>query len=308
MATDQPSDKAPVGAEVELLEYKLADKVLERVISRAKYYVVAFLAGLTLLGVLGTPLLVGFVSDKVAKDIQAGMDKDAEVLRRRLADTLANLTVTSAEILKTTEGARAKLKELEKEYASIDDVNKRYTALRLDVSRIEGDLKRAVEAAKTDTEFLKKAVVDTGAGRPAFVEASYRWNGPEESLSAITVKGANLGDRPGKFRVQLNVRTAAGTDPGVRSDFIPVDSASIKTWRNDLIEIVASPALQRQWADTLKDLRQKHPGAGGPSYSKGLAWQLETVHGVLLPDSRPVSAEAIEPPKAPSGLRVQPSR
>jgi hypothetical protein len=306
MANDQPTDKVPVGAEVELLEYKLADKVLERVVSRVKFYVLAFFAGLTLLGILSTLPIIGLISDRVAKDVQAGMEKDAEILRRRLADTLANLTLTSAEILKTTDEARAKLKRLERDYASIEAMNARYSAVQREVSRIEGDLNKAVAGMKTKTDSLSKAIAETSAGRPALLEVTSQWAGPEESLSSITVKGTNLGDRPGKFRVQLNVRTAAGTDKGVRSDFIPVDSASIKSWRNDLIEIAASPPLQRQWADTLKDLRHRHPGISGTSYTKGLEWELVTIHGFRLPDRQAASGPPIEPPKAPSGLRFIP--
>src|SRR5262245_56099090 len=126
----ESDNKAPSDSQTELLEYKLADKVMERVLSRARLLLLAFAAGLTLLGVLGTPLVIGYVSDKVVKDIQAGMEKDSEALRRRLADSLATLNITSAEILKTAEEARAKLKRLEQDYASIEAVNSRYLTMR----------------------------------------------------------------------------------------------------------------------------------------------------------------------------------
>ena len=279
MPNDQPAYKVS-GAEVELLEYKLADKVQERVLSRAKYIVVPFLAGLTLLGLLGTPYMIEFISNKVVRDIQMSMEKESEVLRRRLSETLANLNVSSAEILKTTEQAKAQLKRLEQDYASIEALNNRYSAVRSEVSRIENELRQtneAVLAAKKSTESLAKAVVETSAGRPAFLAASYRWDGPEESLSHIQVSGTNLGDRPGRVRVQFVVRSSDG-DAGVRSDFVPIDAASIRTWRNDKVDIEASPSLQRQFATILKGLASKLPRV----HSKGATFELTTSNGVQL--------------------------
>lgn len=280
MSTNQPADPLPTAPEAELLEYKLADKVMERVSSRIKRDLVIFGAGVTLLGLFGFGQMVTYISDKVVREIQSGMEKDSEALKKRVADSLATLSIAAADITKTADAAKARLTKLEEDYASIEAVNARYTAVRAEVARIEKELRytnEAVAAAKRTTDTLAKAIVETSAGRPALVEASYNWSGPGETLIGMVVKGTNLGERPGKVRVQFVVRSG-DTDPGIRSDVIEVDRESIIVWRNDLVDIVPSSTLQREWTVALKRLTGQVPKVR----SKGLEFQLETANGIRL--------------------------
>jgi hypothetical protein len=91
----------------------------------------------------------------------------------------------------------------------------------------------------------------------------------------------------------------------VKSDFLPVDSASIKIWKNDLVEIAPTPDLQRQWANTIKELREKHPGVTGTSYTKGANWELETIHGARLPVQQALPGQPFDPPAQPSSLTIR---
>lgn len=249
--------------DLELQEYKLTDRVQERLLARGKFIFGVFLAGLTLLGIVGSSFLVEHISEKVAQDIRKDLAKETDALNKRLRDTLAELNVSASEIQKVAEKSKGRLELLAGDYKKLEDLNTRYTKLHAEVEMIGKNLAtttRAVKAARVDTDSLRTALVLSTEGKPALIWIRFHWSvdKSQDFLGAI-FSGANLGSRPGNGRLILMHEVDSGRR--VISDPIEIDAASVKEWKPEKIELLFSNSMQAKvnaaWTDLSKKLQLK---------------------------------------------------
>lgn len=275
MANEQ-NKKIITDEALELQEYKLTDKVQNRIISRAKYFLGAFLAGLTMLGVIGSSYLIEHISQKVAKEIRKDLMNETEVLKNRLRETLADLNVSSTEIQKIAEKSKKQLKHLESDYRSLDDLKNSYNSLYSEISDIQKKLNKTALSAKQaqkNTESLRDAIIKSAEGKPAMIGRRLKWGGDPFTLREIIISGSNLGSSPGT--VEISITHHRNGERTVNSKTIQIDSASFNTWSNNKIEIVFSEPTQKILESFINKLRKKLPEGN----SWGLRLKAKTVSG-----------------------------
>ena len=250
--------------DLELHEYKLTERVQEKLLSRAKIMFGVFLAGLTFLGVFGTSLLVEHLSNKVAKDIRqqmanktAALTRETEALNRRLTETLAALNVSAAEIQQRAEKAKGQLEALTVDYKKLEDLGSRYTKLHTEVVILSKDLNTtttAVREARAETSSLRSSLVDSATGKPSILNASWALTPDKTTLASASIFGSNLGSQPGKVRlmVTFSPSTHSGGNTSLRTDFIDIDPQSVADWKADRIEFAFTPAMRKRLTLQLK--------------------------------------------------------
>jgi len=214
--------------EVELQEYKLTEKVQERILSRAKFIFAVFIAGFTLLGFFGGSYLIDYTSRQVEQKIHKKMEKDTEILTKRLQESLADLKLSTTEILKESEDAREQLQKLKDSYKELQDLNTRYSSLYTKVEDLHKNVERTstkLATTKEDTESFKQAVIKTAIGIPSILASDVSVH---DDVIRVELKGAHLGDSPADVKFEIFT-------PDVGSGAATIHRKDIEFWNKNKI-------------------------------------------------------------------------
>lgn len=145
--------------EIELLEYKLTEKIQSTILARAKYVFAAFIAGLTLLNIAGGAYIVEHVSQRTEREIRRELKEEAQNLKKGLQDRLAELTLSAKEILKESEKAREQLNKLKGSYRELQIINSQYSSLYNKVDDLNLEIKEEISGVKTRLEAESKHAI-----------------------------------------------------------------------------------------------------------------------------------------------------
>lgn len=126
---------------LDLAEYQLTDKVGGRIFQQAKRYVILFLAGLTLFGLVGIPFILGYLSDKVSERLSNQIDKETNRIRDRVTEDIANIEFKKAQLDVDVKEAHAELAELKQETQSLQKLFTDYRTLAQNVQEDSNSLK-----------------------------------------------------------------------------------------------------------------------------------------------------------------------
>lgn len=194
--------------ELELQEYKLTERVQEKILSRATFVFAVFIAGLTLLGFFGGSYLIDHTARQVEQEVRKKMEKDAEILTKRLQESLADLKLSTTEILRESENAREQFKKLKDSYKELEQLNSRYSSLYSKVEDLRDKVEQTstkVASTKKDTENLKEEVFKSLTGVPSIL--TFHDSVRDDGVMEVVLKGTHLGDSPKNVRIYFELRT-----------------------------------------------------------------------------------------------------
>ena len=282
---DEPERSISKDADFELMEYQLADKVQDRILQRSKYVLGSFLAGLTLLGVFGSSFLVSQISRDVQETVRTELNNDIGRLRNRLTDNLADLSVSTKDINRTSELAKSQLDAVIVEVERLDALKKDYAELLLEVESIKLASERAFNAAMQadqNTAELRSALARSDEGAPAIINSEWEAyeNGLHLELINATISGKNFGDSPGRIELQVLLFEVDYPTALSRSPWLAVDDASMRQWSDTRIELEFSD----EFLNTLNPLPQEFEEAledmDGPLYDFAYQFLVTTIDGI----------------------------
>jgi len=272
---------------LDLAEYRVLERVQEKLIGRAKFALALFAAGLTLLGFIGGSALMTSISDSVEKELSAKLDKDAALLNERLRKTLADLNVSAGEIQKVAGDARTKLDSASADIKELSVLSANYSKLNGDVDKLSVKIAKAASTsneALKDTKDLRSATLNAAAGRPSILGKAFSWR--FESAERNDITGSNFGEHPGKVSLRLvgdldRDRSTVRKVPEGHSEWLPIDAKSITLWSNTKITFSFSKEFFSKVAAAEKQFEEAHKGQSYHDFD----YRVETASG-LSSDSR----------------------
>lgn len=230
---DEKKEQIINDLKMELQEYKLTDRVQERLTKRASIVLAVFLGGVTFLGIIGGSYLIGNISQKVEKAVLKSINDDTEVLRKRLQDSLADFNIKASELKDVSNNAKKQIEEAQDNTQKLKQLSESSSALYAEVSSIQEELeKTSMKITKTakETESLKEEIIKSTSGEPAIF--TYWTKLIEKRILSYSIKGVNFGNSPKNV-----ISTIVKDRKSNRIIFNqPVDNKNIKVWVNNQIE------------------------------------------------------------------------
>ena len=226
-------------------EIELAERVQERVLRHAKFIVGGFVAGFTILGIVSGSFLVTHISELVTNDVKSDIEQETKLLKFRLADNLAELSVSAKEISKTAKAAKDELEKSREKIARLQDIATQIDAIESQLAKVTETVTKTqitAESAEYKTDKLRDWAVKSTEGKPAVLSIDYRRNGPGGVLSGLTIGGNNFGAQRSTLRIALEFSATSKTAVKEKanfklSEFILVGEDSIVSWSNIKIEV-----------------------------------------------------------------------
>lgn len=177
-------------------QYEMTEKIEERVWSWLKTKIAPFGLVIVVLGFLGSPLILDYVTHKIEND----MSQNTEILRGRVEQQLADMETKTAELKSQAQTAQDELAELKKLATAVQEVSPQYEALksqvdedRTKVSDLEKQVRERLEEANQSSDELKQVNSQIQQMNQRFVDLSTTISGTQQFAIGTQLDVTNLG-------------------------------------------------------------------------------------------------------------------
>lgn len=253
---------------VELLEYKLSEKVENRVISSIKMFGILLGIVIAVATFFGASLILDYLSRRVEKQVNDRLADDLSMYRKRLQENLVELEMSVIKQKELSEHVKAEFENFKKSNIDLKNIQKQYSNLYDEVSEIREKVKKATEKTaqlSANTEQLRDAVTESAAGKPAIFGGEFSW----EKGNGGHLSGTNFGSSIGQLYIKLGFSVQDDKAKGVFSEPFLIDHENIVSWTDTKIVFKSFPELQSLIKLTLAELEKKIP--------EGAAWDFKYI-------------------------------
>lgn len=264
---------------VDLAAYRISEKVTERLIRRATFWLSVITALLALTAFLGLSTFKSSITRAVEDNVNATIERETKQLSDRVRNDLVDIEVSSLQVKKDSSAAQAQLDSASASLSKIQGISARYNELSEKFDGVNRRLTSASNEALQDIENLRRAQLDAAAGRPSIV--SWEFN-PRKGTTSI-IQGTNFGDTFGNISVRVAYRHSLTADttylpPLAFTAWISIDRQSISKWSNTMIALKFSEAFIAKYGAAIANLGVGNPDAENapPEVSN---YRIETTSG-----------------------------
>jgi hypothetical protein len=199
---------------VELVEYRLSERVQERLMRRATIVFGFFVTGLTFLGFVGFPALRDSIAGTVKESLKDEMRRETEVLRKEVQTSWVEMLKAGARVEAVADAATDKLKAVQGDTKKLSDLSEEYQRLVVELDKLNKRTAAALSSAKkaaadatqalTMEDDLRRKTLDAIAGLPSILMQAFSRGFPGLP-SKLT--GANFGSEKGSLSVVSRTNT-----------------------------------------------------------------------------------------------------
>ena len=276
-------DPRPLSDEViELARYRVVEAATEHFRKRVTFWLPVIGVIATLLTFVGINSIKTSVSKSVQDDVKANLDRELAQLTDRARKEMVDNDISIAEMKRQSDQAQSKLDTVDAAVAKMDALSASTAKMNKEIQALNDRLVKATEQTNQAIAILRSTQQNLIAGRPSIFSFGFALD------KQFFIEGTNFGNAPGMLSIRVAYRHELTVDmtvlpPLKYTDWIPVDTQSVRAWTNTRISVRFSDAFKQKYRqEVIKlNLGPDVPGNNAPPPPEVYNYRIQTKSGAV---------------------------